>query len=249
MPKRRGSQKREVVAVVEAQPDALVAGAGRRVDEQRAGHPQVHEQEHLVLEIPDEVLAAPVQALDAPALDGAPAARRARAARTTARRRSRSSRERAALDERRELAADRLDLGKLGHGRAGAYPRRVASLSEGCTELATGAQTNARPADRPRRRPSATGARRADVGERAVVPAARRGRLHDRQQRRVLARVVGARRARVARRGRRSTISRSSRAQLRQPAPRPLRRSRAAPRGSPRRPCGARRPGRSRSGS
>src|ERR671939_25118 len=41
-----------------------------RVEQQRAGHAEVHEQEDVVLELPHQVLAAPRQSRDAPALDG-----------------------------------------------------------------------------------------------------------------------------------------------------------------------------------
>src|SRR3954471_18050818 len=55
---------------VQGEPSALVVRLAHRVEQQHAGHPQVHEQEHVVLELPDEVLAAAAERHDAPALDG-----------------------------------------------------------------------------------------------------------------------------------------------------------------------------------
>ena len=54
-----------VVAEVEA--DARVARRAVRVEQQRPGHAQVHEQVDVVGELPDEVLAAAAEPLDAPA--------------------------------------------------------------------------------------------------------------------------------------------------------------------------------------
>src|SRR3712207_9486053 len=58
-----------VGAAVELEAHARVGRVRRRVDEQRAGHPQVREQEDVVLELPHEVLAAPSEPLDAAPLE------------------------------------------------------------------------------------------------------------------------------------------------------------------------------------
>jgi hypothetical protein len=75
----------------------------------------VHEQERVVLELPDQVLAAPREALDATALDRVDD-RLGGERQAPARIGNRQPRDDAPLDEGRELAADRLDLGKLRNG-------------------------------------------------------------------------------------------------------------------------------------
>jgi hypothetical protein len=75
----------------------------------------VHEQERVVLELPDQVLAAPREALDAAALDGVDDGL-GRKRQAPARVGDRQPRDDAPLDEGRELAADRLDLGELRNG-------------------------------------------------------------------------------------------------------------------------------------
>ena len=105
----------ERVLVVEAHDRARVGRARLGVVEQVAGHPQVHQQEQLVFELGDQVLAATVEALDVPAderaehLVGLARRRPARVAHAI-------DHEHPSLQPRRELAADRLDLGQLGHG-------------------------------------------------------------------------------------------------------------------------------------
>ena len=103
-----------VRAGVEDEADADVGRVRRRVEQQHARHAQVHEQERVVLELPHEVLAAPREPLDAPPLervaDRAGLERQAPAGVEDVERR-----QLAPLDDGRELAADRLDLGELGH--------------------------------------------------------------------------------------------------------------------------------------
>ena len=95
---------------------ARVRGLGVGVGEHRARHAQVLGEVDVALEVPQQVLAAPAQSsLHAPALR----ARRSSSAGASGRdqRGSRISTcaQPPALDERGELAADRLDLGQLGH--------------------------------------------------------------------------------------------------------------------------------------
>ena len=107
----------EPMAVVELDRDTRVCGGSAvGIEQQRAGHPQVHEQEALVRELPDEVLAARARRArtSAPAqLVGDGSADREGG--SSAESRISTSMERAALEMRRELAADRLDFGQLGH--------------------------------------------------------------------------------------------------------------------------------------
>jgi hypothetical protein len=70
----------------------------------------VHEQEGLVLELPHEVLAAPAELLHAPALDGVDE-RLGQEGKAPAGIGDLHALDDAPLDEGRELAADRLDLG------------------------------------------------------------------------------------------------------------------------------------------
>ena len=97
---------------------------------------------------------------------------RAPAARTSAGRGSRSAREHAALDARRELAADRLDLGQLGH-RAQAsgsdVGRRAAigpARARGFAERGRLTERRARAAPGASRPASQRSDARADVGQR-----------------------------------------------------------------------------------
>ena len=112
VPKRRGSTNSSSVAEVEGH--ARVQGPLRRAQQQRAGHSQVQHQVGLGLELPDEVLAAAPEALDGAALD--------RGGDLVGHQRERPAGvvdhqplERPALDVRGQVAADRLDLGQLGH--------------------------------------------------------------------------------------------------------------------------------------
>jgi hypothetical protein len=75
----------------------------------------VHEQEGVVLELPDQVLAAARQALDAAALNGVDD-RLGRERQAPARVGDLQPCDDTPLDEGRELAADRLDLGELRNG-------------------------------------------------------------------------------------------------------------------------------------
>ena len=219
----------QLVAVVEDPAHALVRRARRRVVEQRAGHAQVHEQEDVVLELPDQVLAAPRQPLDAPALRPRRRSPRAPAAGTSAGRRSPGARRRA---PRRGARA----------GGGSSRPRAARALRQ--RRSADGARQAAGAPRLAARQPVQH--RRADVGQRAVVAAAVLAGEGG-QQRRVLARVVGVRRARVD-----AVVGGEHEQVVRRAAGpatrRPRRRSRAARRGSPRRRCGGRRPGRSRPG-
>ena len=104
----------QLAPVVEREAHARVARRLRRVEQQRARHPQVQHQVDVVLELPDQVLAAPGERVDAAALDGGGdllAGERAAPARVEHLQRG----QHAALDVGREMAADRLDLGQLGH--------------------------------------------------------------------------------------------------------------------------------------
>ena len=97
-------------------------------EQQRAGHPQVHEQERLAGELPDQVLAAPPEPLDARPSSAA-ASSRGRDRVAPARVEHAQLGQRAALDVRREVAADRLDLGQLGHRRGDLRSARLALRS------------------------------------------------------------------------------------------------------------------------
>ena len=72
----------------------------------------------VVLRLPEEVLAAPAEVLDAPS-DERVDERRGRQRLAPPGIGDLQRLQRATLDQRRELAADRLDLGKLGHGNRG----------------------------------------------------------------------------------------------------------------------------------
>jgi hypothetical protein len=102
------------VGARDAQPDAGVRRRAGRVEQERAGHAQVHEQERVVLEPPDQVLAPPAELRDRAAFQ--------RRGQLRGRERARPALvehleplQRAVLHVRREVAADRLDLGQLGH--------------------------------------------------------------------------------------------------------------------------------------
>ena len=104
------------VAVVETELDpreASIVGV-----EQVPGHAQVHDQVDVTRQLPDEVLAAAVEPLDPPARDrvGHLPGRRGIA---PARVEDLHLPEPPPLDDRRELAANRLDLGQLRHRRRG----------------------------------------------------------------------------------------------------------------------------------
>jgi len=73
----------------------------------------VDEQEDLVLQLEDEVLAPPAEPLDAPALDGVDQLLR-RTRQRPPRVEDLDALQDAPLDVGRELTTDRLDLGKLG---------------------------------------------------------------------------------------------------------------------------------------
>ena len=85
------------------------------VEQQRPGHAQVHGQEDVVGELGDQVLAAPAEPLDAPPLGRASASSRGASGRDQRSSTDLEPLQRPALDVRREAAADRLDLGELGH--------------------------------------------------------------------------------------------------------------------------------------
>ena len=104
----------ERVLVVEAHDRARVGRARLGVVEQVAGHAQVDQQEQLVLELRDQVLAAPSERLHAAADERAEHLVR-RTRRGPARVAHAVDDEHAPLQPRGELAADRLDLGQLGH--------------------------------------------------------------------------------------------------------------------------------------
>ena len=95
------------------------AGSGSGSDSSDARHAQVLGQVDVALKAPQQVLATPSQPLDTTSGQGAGellGGERPRPARVE----DLQALEHRPLDERRELASDRLDLGKLGH-RALAY--------------------------------------------------------------------------------------------------------------------------------
>ena len=158
----------QALAGVQVHPDARVAGLLRTAgEEQVAGHPQVHHEEDLVLELEHQVLAAPGHPLDAPAPDGVLELDRARRARTSARRAppSRCS----VLPSRcgaswRRIVSTSGSSGKLALllllslGFGGSAPRRSASASAAAARRPRGwfARTRpAGPAARSRTRPRA----------------------------------------------------------------------------------------------
>ena len=104
----------ELAPVAEREAHARVARRRRRVEQQRPRHAQVQHQVDVVLELPDQVLAAAVERLDAAALHGGGdlgAGERTAPALVAHLQRG----QHAALDVGRQVAADRLDLGQLGH--------------------------------------------------------------------------------------------------------------------------------------
>ena len=104
----------EPVAAIELDPDPGVDRLDIGVQQERAGHAQVGQQERLVVELPHQVLAAAPDAVDAVAaqlvLD---LGRRERTC--PPRVEDLDTLQRAPLEVGRELAADRLDFGQLGH--------------------------------------------------------------------------------------------------------------------------------------
>src|SRR5204863_38275 len=93
---------------------ARVPWLARGIPQQRTRHAQMLGEEDVVLETPKQILAAPREAFDAPALE--------RRRKLRGRQRVRPalvpdlrSNQTAALDKRGELAPDRLNLGELGH--------------------------------------------------------------------------------------------------------------------------------------
>ena len=104
----------QLLPVVEAEAHPPVARRLRRVEQQRPGHAQVQHQVDVVLELPDQVLAAPRERLDPPALDGG-GDLGARDRGAPAGIEHLEPLQHPALDARREVAADRLHLGQLGH--------------------------------------------------------------------------------------------------------------------------------------
>jgi hypothetical protein len=103
-----------VAPAVEHEPHALVRRVVGRVEQERAGHPQVHEQEDLILQLPHEVLAAPAERLHAASrhgLDDRGRVQRQAPARVV----DTQVGQLPTLDDRGQPAADRLDFGQLGH--------------------------------------------------------------------------------------------------------------------------------------
>ena len=108
-------REEDMRAVAQLEPHAQVRRCGALVAEQEVpGHPQVHDEEHLVLELADEVLAAAPEALDPPAGDGVLELRRRRRL-APARIEDVHPLEDPALERGRQMALDRLYLGQLGH--------------------------------------------------------------------------------------------------------------------------------------
>ena len=97
-----------------AQVRAVVHVVVRRNHQQVAGHAQVHRHEHVVLELPDEVLPAPAERLDpAPVHRVLELGGRRRLA--PARVEDLHARQHATLARGGQMALDGLDLGQLGH--------------------------------------------------------------------------------------------------------------------------------------
>jgi hypothetical protein len=104
----------EPMAVVELDPDPRVDRLDVGVEQERAGHPQVRQQKRLVLELPDEVLAAAPDVRDPlPTQLIGDLGRRDRAGPAGVE--DLDPLKRAPLQMGRELAADRLDFGQFGH--------------------------------------------------------------------------------------------------------------------------------------
>ena len=123
MPKRRGSTKRRMRAVVEGEGEVLVRAAGLAVEHQPAGHAQMQQQDRAVVEEALDVLGPPGEAQHGPALEA-----RAQAVGQG------EADVGAALDETghapagqacRQGAHGGLDLGQLRHA---CRPRRTARL-------------------------------------------------------------------------------------------------------------------------
>ena len=120
VPKRRTSTNRSCLPVVELHAHAgvlrLLVG-----EQEVSGHAEVHHEVHVVLERDDQVLPAPAEPLDDPAVE--------RVCDRLGRRRVGPARvehldvlEPPPLDGGRQLAANRLDLGKLGHPPGSSRP-------------------------------------------------------------------------------------------------------------------------------
>src|SRR5947199_10360791 len=93
---------------------ACVLRLARGVPQQRARHAQVLGEEDVVLETPKQILAAPREAFDAPALEPRRKLRGRQRVRPALVPDLRSNQP-PALDKRGELTLDRLNLGELGH--------------------------------------------------------------------------------------------------------------------------------------
>ncbi len=188
VPKRRGSQKRSSCApVVEGEAHALVGRVVARVEQQRAGHPQVHEQERRRPRAPRRGTCRGGQPLDAAArdrVDDGLGRQRQAPARVGDPQRAQL----APLDDGRQLAADRLDLGQLGH-RSQSRSRRARTGPR--TARAPGRPAQERRARQPGRRAASQRRTVAPTSASGAVVAAAAVAAEDGQQRRVLARVVG----------------------------------------------------------
>jgi hypothetical protein len=99
---------------IQHEPHALIGRLVGRVEQERAGHAQVHEEEDVVLELPDEVLAPPPEALHAASRDGVDDRGRVEGQAPPWIVNTQLGEEQA-VDHGRQPAADRLDLGQLGH--------------------------------------------------------------------------------------------------------------------------------------
>ena len=113
VPKRRGSSKTSSWSP-RSMPHAHVPRRGRGVEQQRPRHAQVHQQEDVVGELPHEVLAAARELVDHAALDRRCHLGRGEGARPAGVE-DLDGPQRPAFDVGRQVAADRLDFGELGH--------------------------------------------------------------------------------------------------------------------------------------
>ncbi len=119
------------------QPDADMAGLRARFRQDGAGHAQVLGQVDLIGEAPHQILAAATQLLHAPPEE--------RVGKFLGRERTRPARienldpdQPPALHQGRQLASDRLDLGKLGHGSPAYEHRACASDLMPCDDRILG---------------------------------------------------------------------------------------------------------------
>ena len=197
VPKRRGSQKRSVGAPSSKREAHALVGrrsprAGRQ--EQRPGHAQVHEQEDVVLAAPRRGTCRGGRGARPRRPSTASRERLGRERQAPARVEDLQRVERAPLDARGELAADRLDLGQLGHpsmpgvpGRPQAPGRVVGAVEDEPPAHGEALLPRVRPRDdrrrvalldvaaaasRSPRRPSPAG-RRPPPGARRVTPSTR----------------------------------------------------------------------------